>query len=476
MKLVSRLVRAPARSGKIELRDDKGRTVATVDAQQTEFRLDLRSNEVDLRPLTGLPDLSSIEIVNDMLQHLDRVVLTETPLSYRLPEGVESMRVILPSNLPNLRHLRFTSDVKNLEVMPTFERLETLDTGGGRWESLGWLPSLRGLTALNIALAADCDLSPLAHLDALSTLSLDSLRSVDLGPVAGLKQLTDLAIDRPGKSVRCLKELLRLIRLCLTEFQEKDLTIVSGMKDLSELRVAGGIVSLAGIAGPTHLRVLALQRSLITDESLKQLVVAQELRSLSLSQARRITDISPLSSLTQLRDLDLSDFSQPLQSIAPLRQCSNLVSVNLLGTHILDQDLSPLYDLPNLERVRAFVYTQRQLEEGCARMGPNAATLVLSRPPRNYIQRGDVRIWTPQAGLNMYRIDQNIADLIKVESQQSAETRVRQAMESRRPQLAGQIEYDSEANAFVARSPSRAAVLALADTILDLRSRGSSDG
>ena len=47
----------------IKLRDDKRRVVATVEEGQEEFRFELRSTEVDLRPLDGMEGLRLIEVV-----------------------------------------------------------------------------------------------------------------------------------------------------------------------------------------------------------------------------------------------------------------------------------------------------------------------------------------------------------------------------------------------------------------------------
>lgn len=71
----------------IKLRDDK-RRVAAVEEGQEEFRFELRSTEVDLRPLDGIEGLRLIEITNG--DHLDYSYRTESGMVVSSEKNMEA--------------------------------------------------------------------------------------------------------------------------------------------------------------------------------------------------------------------------------------------------------------------------------------------------------------------------------------------------------------------------------------------------
>ena len=107
----------------------------------------------------------------------------------------------------------------------------------------------------------------------------------------------------------------------------------------------GAVHDLSDIGFMPNLRRLALYRVTLTDiKPLEKLTLTH----LALA-GNRIKDISPLSSITTLMELDISD--NPITSLEPLRKCKILKKLSIGAT--LVKDLAPLESLP-LESLKMY--------------------------------------------------------------------------------------------------------------------------
>ena len=104
-------------------------------------------------------------------------------------------------------------------------------------------------------------------------------------------------------------------------------------KDLSQLRMC------------KHLRALDLGHNLLTDISFVSEL--PQLRVLIIAPNYDLADLSPLASLEHLEYLEV--FSTDTRSVEALAGMTHLMDLNLACSHYL-HDLSPLYELPGLER------------------------------------------------------------------------------------------------------------------------------
>lgn len=343
-----------------------------------------------------------------------------------------------------------------------------MDDGVG---GLEWLSALPRLEVLDIATAEGSDLTPIGEHADLRELTLDTRRSVDLSPLAGLERLEALSIEWPGKGLHRIAGLQNLRRLVLEEYPRRDLGLVANMVNLRELKVVAGAADISGLSGLTNLRTLELERTAVTDSSLASIMRLSHIETLSLSHSRNISDITPVGALDKLRCLDLSEMANPLRSLEPLARCSSLEKIDATRTEVADGDLSPLYALPNFKNVRSFIYSHAQRRELESKLAGCTLTLRTAPTRSDYIKRGSLRIWKPQPSesLSTYRIDQDLCDILGVGDQSTAEDLVQRKFQHDHPELSAHVEFDSEAEAFVAHSESRQAILALADTILNLR-------
>ena len=110
-----------------------------------------------------------------------------------------------------------------------------------------------------------------------------------------------------------------------------DLTGLEHATQLISLSLGGKISDISPLAELTELRELVLSGNEISDIS--PLAELTELRELGLS-ANEISDISPLAELTELRELSLS--SNRISDISPLTQLIELTTLSLHGNQISD--------------------------------------------------------------------------------------------------------------------------------------------
>ena len=195
------------------------------------------------------------------------------------------------TGVPSIKLLNFRNTLTDLSPLKNLTQLTVLfvlHTGG--LTDISPLQNLTALRELSVhrlnprASAGISDLTPLTNLTALQILSLYGNAIEDLGSLSGLTALTNLI---------------------LSDNKIVDITPLSGLTALKQLRLAGSFSY----------------------------------------HSNNITNISPLSSLTKLEELDLGA-NRRLSNISSLRRLTNLRSLFLNFTNIDASDLSGV--LPSL--------------------------------------------------------------------------------------------------------------------------------
>jgi hypothetical protein len=239
------------------------------------------------------------------------------------------------SSLSNLRELNLNlTKIKNIDALTTLTKLEELNLGG---------------TLIR-------DLSPLVHHHLLKSLEIRDTGVTDLTPINGIQSLNELGVS--GKQIPGLAGLVNLQnlkRLRIIEQSKIDLAPVSKLTSLEYLWVWGpmpevGPLDISPLRSLTKLRELMLTGmglgvlTKVTDiEALGEL---KEMTKLTLGDME-INDLAFVINLTHLEEIGIN--RMPVTSIAPLRYLKSLKSVGLNVTNVTD--ISPLLDLPNLERL-----------------------------------------------------------------------------------------------------------------------------
>lgn len=208
---------------------------------------------------------------------------------------------------------------------------------------------LRELVILDPRLS---DLEPVhslgSTLRALSVTTKPSLK-LDLGHLPGLRSVS-AAWPQVSASIGAASDVQIAF---LRGYQPVDLTPLAAMRNLTELQMKDRpkLKSLAGLSALPKLRLIGVY--LANDlADIEDLAERSEIEDLALEACRKIARIDALAGCRGLRRLNLSECGD-ITSLHPIRALTNLEQVSLFGsTKIADDDLSPLAELPRLQRLR----------------------------------------------------------------------------------------------------------------------------
>jgi hypothetical protein len=208
---------------------------------------------------------------------------------------------------------------------------------------------LRELVILDPRLS---DLEPVhslgSTLRAVSVTTDPALR-LDLSRLPGLRSLS-----AAWPQVRASIEATSSIEVAfLRSYQPTDLRPLARMGRLRELVMKDRpkVKSLAGLSSFPRLSILGiyLAQDLL---DISDLASAPKIEEIALEGCRKLARVDALASCSALRRLNLSECGE-VASLQPLRALTNLEKVSLFGsTTIVDNDLSPLAELPRLQQLR----------------------------------------------------------------------------------------------------------------------------
>jgi len=255
--------------------------------------LNLDFNRIrDINPLSSLVNLRVLYLKHGTISTRRYLIRNHT---------YESLDLTPIANLLNLEHLDISKNIiTNLEPLDSLTNLQHLII-----DCIGFC-SYPSLAETHPDLAEQynhsVDITPLSNLTNLKILHFNNNPHIqDLSPLASLKQLQVLGVSHNSiKDIRFLKDLVNLEALYLAANQFKD---VSPLQNLKKMRI------------------------------------------LSMTNNRQISDITHLSSLTNLQELNL--YMNQITDVTPLSSLQNLLVLNLQSNPI--QDLSPLSSLTNLQ-------------------------------------------------------------------------------------------------------------------------------
>jgi len=331
--------------------------------------------------------------------------------------------------------------------------------GLNQLRELGISPLLRGL-----------DVTPLTTCTGLTSLRLVTMEKIDMAPLASLSNLEDLLLDGTTKNLAAIGCLTRLRSLSVTFNNRVSLKWFSNLQNIEKFSFVGSRLSDFDMLRMfPRLSFLDLRNTNI--DSLTYLEKTTGLETLELGLCRKLESLDGIERLTALGRLDIDEL-RSIPSIRPLAALRHLRRLNMRDTRVVDGNLSPLMQLSELEDLMLMDDYGDQPAEVARRL-PHCKMMVVGRGRRGKPSeiRGAVAIFhdiDSKAEAVAYRISQDLTVILSVDTNDEADERVQDEMERRFPEVVKDLEFDTEGEAFVVRSPSLDAIRLVARCINDM--------
>lgn len=315
----------------------------------------------DISDIENFPNLESIEFEygefsNESLSSIGKLTkLTKINISHSSIDGISSLESL--KGLTNLQELTIddyskstsVADLSPLSGLTNLTKLHIVTKSVTSLEPIKNLTKLQELYLQDHGLCEISDISLLANFKDLKDLGIGVTKSVT--SLESLKDLTKLEnVNVWGSNFSDLSPLAErdLKKLHILGYTGKDINVISKFKNLSELEIAfcDGIKDISFLKDFTNLKRLILSTSKVSD--LKPLSGLTNLRILGVSG--EFSDLTPLSGLTNLTHLYLS--SDNLSDLKPIESLNKLDYIFLVSCSL--KDISPLSKLKALSWVTLY--------------------------------------------------------------------------------------------------------------------------
>lgn len=326
---------------------------------------------ISLEPLSELSDLNWLDISGTSIEDLSPVRNLNKLKVLRANSSLIEDLTALKYNI-TLEELEVANTtIEDLSVLASLRNLLKLNLNNTQVNRISNLKSCPNLTSLNLGSTRIANVGVLQDLSQLKSLDISNTVVRDLGPISNLKDLQSLNISGSAVSnLQALSGMENLRELYCSNTSISDLTPLKGNRRLSKIYCDHSGIHDAEASAFTQTNPFALViydtealktwwrelpiywkavfskqikvDSEPTTEQLHQIINMQEL---DLSGNTFMQNLMPVSRLTNLRSLNISNteigYLQPIQGLA------NLESLNTSHTYI--NDLKPLQDMSNLK-------------------------------------------------------------------------------------------------------------------------------
>ena len=320
--------------------------------------LDLFDNKVEnVVPLAGLKDLNQLILTDNHIADLGPLVgLTELRTLLLKGNPIKDFTPLSELNLTDLKYDAVSDparQTRSSEAWMPDPALRAAIRG-----EIGLLPdvplSKEKMLRLTYLKAHDKGISDLTGLEFATNLRVLHLRQnpiTDLRPLSNLTQLVEfhfwhVPVRPTDLDLRPLAKLINLEMLSLEGNWISDIRPLAGLKRLRRLHLSNNqIEDVSPLVGLTELWELFLERNPITDLTP---LSGLNLTDLNISNNPiKVSDISPLAALKELRTLDL--LNSGISDIQPLSGLTELRTLLLKGNPV--KDFTPLsrLNLTNLK-------------------------------------------------------------------------------------------------------------------------------
>lgn len=261
--------------------------------------------------------------------------------------GVYGDTPLYPSRLAKVTKLELShkmlSEINDIAWFTGLERLEL--SGNPDVTNIEYLSRLENLRYLDLCSTGVSDLSAIAELKDLRVLRIVGTPVKDLGPLAGLTSLLELDIDGYDFDPLDIAPLAGLVNLEKLEVSTDDLAPLAGLTELKSLTICGKYSDLNALTDLMKLEVLHIMGDSrpLDITGLSSLV---NLRQLMI----QIADVGSLEPLSGMKSLFLLSLNYVVtDGIGPLSELTGCTDMFLTNCGITD--LTPLYTLTGLKEL-----------------------------------------------------------------------------------------------------------------------------
>ena len=324
----------------------------------------LKTLYIDNNPITDLTPLYSLSALRTL--SMKGIEVSYTQLD-ELREALPNCSVYADEPEDNVRELKlggrtFRSDVTelnlgglgitDLSVLRSCTSLEKLDLRDNKITDISPLVELPNLKWLRLWNNKIEDINPLLSLSGIEFLDLDGNNVSDISVLEYLPNLKALWLNKnPLNSLEPLRSMTGLEKLGLanTGLTDEDLTLLAGLKSLTELNIKGNETLSAGAFDKLQS---ALPKCDISHDKLLYSVIFGDHAYFSdavqiVARSQEISDLSGLEDFADLQRLDLA--GNQIGDLSALSKLANLTELNLSGNRV--SDLAPLAGLKALRKL-----------------------------------------------------------------------------------------------------------------------------
>ena len=326
---------------------------------------------ISLEPLSELSDLNWLDISGTSIEDLSPVRNLNKLKVLRANSSLIEDLAALKYNI-TLEELEVANTtIEDLSVLASLRNLLKLNLNNTQVNRISNLKSCSNLISLNLGSTRIANVGVLQDLTQLKSLDISNTSVRDLGPISNLKDLQSLNISGSAVSnLQVLSEMENLRELYCSNTSISDLTPLKGNRRLSKIYCDHSGIHDAEASAFTQTNPFALvifdtealktwwrelpiywkavfskQIQVDSDPTTEQLHQIINMQELDLSGNTFMQNLMPVSRLTNLRSLNISNTE--IGYLEPIQGLANLESLNISHTYI--SDLKPLHDMSNLK-------------------------------------------------------------------------------------------------------------------------------
>lgn len=307
------------------------------------------TNVSNINPIRNLNGIKELDISNTKITDISNLKYANIVQIFKADNNkIEDVSIV--EYFKNLNYLSLSNtDVSNISSLSGCDNLQTLNLAGTLVNDIATLSKSLQLCDLNISNTYVGDLSPLRELENLNSLNIEGTQVTDLSGIADLKELNE--INFSNTKVADLGALNNMPKLSII-YCDNSLVTREAADTFRSLNPDKLIINESEALTMWWNELPSFWKSLLVEQTNTSMNPSkEELHSIinvkSLKLTHYIHDAEPLSRMTNLEYLDLSDTK--IDDLSPLSVLHNLETLNLNNTAI--SDLTPLSNNINLREI-----------------------------------------------------------------------------------------------------------------------------